>query len=266
MRHWQRLAGPAVAAACVLAGSACAAPGPSGAGAAGGADGSGLEGTVTVFAAASLHSVFSGLADEFEAGHPGVDVRLNSGGSSDLAAQILAGAPADVFAAADQATMDLVAGHGLNDGPPVVFATNVLQIAVPAANPAGVSSLDDLAEPGVKTVLCAPQVPCGAAASAVQRAAGVDIPAVSEEQSVTDVLGKVLSGQADAGLVYATDVQGAGGKARGISIPEAGQAVNAYPIVGLKGADNPAAAEAFVDLVTGDTGRRALAATGFGPP
>ncbi|MCI2240491.1 molybdate ABC transporter substrate-binding protein [Paenibacillus sp. TRM 82003] len=222
--------------------------------------------TLTVFAAASLQEVFTEVAEDFERDHPGVDVALSSAGSADLATQVLEGAPADVFASADEATMARVAGAGLVAGEPEVFATNVLTVATPAGNPAGVTSLADLARPGLAVVVCAPQVPCGAAARRVQEAAGVALTPVSEESSVTDVLGKVTTGQADAGLVYATDVARAGDAVTAVPLPEAAGAVNTCPVAALRDAADPALAAEFVEAVTGEAGRAALAAAGFGVP
>jgi molybdate transport system substrate-binding protein len=230
------------------------------------ASGSARSGELIVFAAASLNGVLTDLAADFEDDHPDVTVRLNFAGSSDLATQILSGAPADVFASANPENMDKVAAAHLAAGPPVTFATNRLQIVVPDGNPQGIRSLADLSDKRIKTVVCAPQVPCGAATQKVSRQAGTEIPAVSEESSVTDVLGKVVSGEADAGLVYVTDVKNAQGDVEGIDFAEAGAAVNDYPIVRLAEGANPAAAEAFVALVTGPEGRRALADYGFGAP
>lgn len=222
--------------------------------------------TLTVYAAASLTSTFEQLADEFEQEHPGTEVQLSFGGSSDLVTQIQEGAHADVFASADLATMQKLTDDDLADGDPQDFATNTLEIAVPPGNPAGITGLADLAAPGVNLVVCAPEVPCGAATRAVADAAGVALSPVSEEQSVTDVLAKVTSGEADAGLVYRTDVQAAGEDVRGIELPEADSAVNTYPIVVVQGADEAALAREFVDLVLGAAGQQVLADAGFGPP
>lgn len=222
-------------------------------------------GTVTVFAAASLKAAFTDLARTFEARYPGTTVTLSFAGSSDLASQISQGAPADVFAPADAATMKKVQDEGLVDGAPRDFATNTLAIAVPPGNPAGIAALQDLARPGIKLVTCATQVPCGAAAAKAAEAAGVSLSPVSEENAVTDVLGKVASGEADAGLVYGTDVKAAGTRVAGIPFPESGTAVNTYPIAGLTSAGNKATARAFLDLVNGPEGQKVLAAAGFGP-
>ncbi|KAF0849509.1 molybdate ABC transporter substrate-binding protein [Nocardia caishijiensis] len=219
--------------------------------------------TLTVFAAASLKKVFTDLEDVFETANPGVDVRFSFAGSSDLAAQLQAGAPADVFASADQPTMDKVVADG-RIATSRAFATNVLTIITAPGNPKGISGFRDLAGDGVSVVTCAPQVPCGRATQKVAAAAAVTLRPVSEESSVADVLTKVTSGQADAGLVYVTDAAGAGTKVATVAIPEASAAVNTYPIGAVDGSgDN---AEKFIELVTGPTGRRALTEAGFGVP
>jgi molybdate transport system substrate-binding protein len=225
--------------------------------------GAGLSGEITVYAAASLKKTFTEIGAQVQAAHPGVSVRFSFAGSSDLAAQLQQGAPADVFASADTPNMDKVAEAGLTAAPPVDFASNTLEIAVPPGNPAHVRSLQDLARTGVKVVVCAPQVPCGSAAARVEKAAGLALAPVSEEQSVTDVLGKVIAGEADAGLVYVTDVKGVGSKVEGIDFPESSAAVNVYPVAVLKDSRNPALATAFLDAVTGAQGQAVLAAAGF---
>ncbi|WP_285247868.1 molybdate ABC transporter substrate-binding protein [Pseudarthrobacter sp. efr-133-R2A-89] len=250
----------AVLSGCAPAGGPAA--GPTSAAAAG----SGAPtGTITVFAAASLKATFTELAHTFETENPGTAVTLSFAGSSDLASQINQGAPADVFASADTANMKKLQDAGLADGTPRNFATNTLAIAVPPGNPAGISALKDLARPGVKLVVCAKQVPCGAAAAKVAGTAGITLAPVSEENAVTDVLGKVTSGEADAGLVYGTDVRAAGAKVAGIEFPESQGAVNTYPIAGVASGRNKAAAQAFIGLVTGAEGQKVLAAAGFGP-
>jgi molybdate transport system substrate-binding protein len=220
--------------------------------------------TLTVFAAASLKASFAQLAKTYEAKHPGSTVTLSFAGSADLATQISQGAPADVFASADTRNMDKLQQAGLVDGDPRVFATNTLAIAVPAGNPAGIRSFPDLAKQGIRLVQCARQVPCGAAAAAVETQTGTDLTPASEENSVTDVLGKVISGEADAGLVYVTDVKAAGGKVDGIPFPEAAAAVNSYPIAALANSRNSTAAQDFLDLVGSPTGQQVLADAGFG--
>ena len=256
----KRLAIVAIAAALTLTGCAAQpADAPT-------ASADALEGSITVFAAASLKTTFTELATRFEAEHPGTTVELNFAGSSDLVTQITEGAPADVFASADTKNMTKVTDAALNAGDPVDFATNVLEIAVPPQNPAGIESFADLANPDVKLVVCAPAVPCGAATAAVETATGVTLAPVSEESSVTDVLGKVTSGEADAGLVYVTDVIAAGDAVRGIEFDESSEVVNTYPIVALDDSAAPNVAGAFVDFVASAAGQKVLADAGFGTP
>ncbi|MBE9939969.1 molybdate ABC transporter substrate-binding protein [Cellulosimicrobium cellulans] len=226
--------------------------------------------TLTVLAAASLRDVFTDLAADFEAEHDGVTVALSFAGSSDLGDQILAGAPADVFASADERSMARVVDAG-DAADPVAFATNTLTIVTPPGNPAGVETFADLARDDVKVVVCAPEVPCGGATDTVAEAAGVTLHRVSEEASVTDVLSKVTSGEADAGLVYVTDATLAGDDVEVVDVPETSAALNVYPIALVAAAEDAgpeqvALAQAWVDLVTGDAGQAALAAAGFGAP
>lgn len=225
-----------------------------------------LSGAITVFAAASLKSTFTKLASDFEAKNPDTKITLNFAGSSDLVTQITQGAPADVFASADTRNMAKLAEAKQIDGAPADFATNVLEIAVPPSNPASISSFADLAKPGVKVVVCAPQVPCGAATETVEKAAGTTLTPVSEESSVTDVLGKVTSGEADAGLVYVTDVKTAGDEVKGIPFAESNQAVNTYPIATVGTSKNKELAQAFIAAVTGSEGKKVLSDAGFGTP
>ena len=227
---------------------------------------SGSTTTLTVFAAASLTSTFQEIGDTFEAAHPGMSVRFSFGGSSDLVSQIQQGAPADVFASADTANMDLLTKAGLQAGAPTTFAKNTLEIATPPGNPAHIASFADLARPGAKVVVCAPEVPCGASAATMETLTGVSLKPVSEEQSVTDVLGKVSSGEADAGIVYVTDVAAAGDKVHGVPFPESGRVVNAYPIAALKDSKHTGLAQEFIDMVTGQTGQAILADAGFAKP
>ena len=255
MRRW-------AAAAVVLAlatGTACGSGGE-------GSSDSEESKTLTVYAAASLTSSFEEIGKQFEADHKGVKVRFSFGGSSDLVAQLQQGAPADVFASADTANMEKATADDLVEGEPVDFATNTLEIAVPPDNPAGVASLEDLGKSGTQVVVCATEVPCGAATEKVEQASGVEINPTSEEQSVTDVLNKVTTGEADAGLVYVTDVQAAGDKVQGIEFPESSAAVNTYPIGALAGSKNKDLAQEFVDLVAGDAGQQILADAGFAKP
>lgn len=233
----------------------------------GGSDGKDGEGeqTLTVFAAASLTKTFDELEVRFEDAHPNVDVKLSFGGSSDLVAQITEGAEADVFASADTATMDKLVAAKLTSGAPSEFATNTLVIAVPPGNPAKITGLADLAKKDVKLVLCQPEVPCGNAALKVADAAGLTLAPVSEEESVSGVLTKVEDGEADAGLVYVTDVSAAGDDLEGIDFPEAAEVVNHYPIVAVEGSEHAELAQEWIDLVLGD-GRQVLLDAGFGAP
>ncbi|MGY1715619.1 molybdate ABC transporter substrate-binding protein [Geodermatophilus sp. SYSU D01106] len=226
----------------------------------------GPTGTLTVFAAASLTDVFTALGEQLEAENDGLTVQFNFAGSSALATQLTQGAPADVFASANGAQMSVVTDAGLADGDPTVFTANVLQIAVPAGNPAGVTGLADFAREELALAVCAPDVPCGAAAEDVFAAAGVTPRPDTQEEDVRAALTKVELGEVDAALVYATDVVAAGDAVEGISVPEAEDAVNDYPLCTLAGAPNPDAARAFVDLVLSDEGQQALQDAGFRAP
>lgn len=219
--------------------------------------------TLTVFAAASLKPTFTELGTMFEKSHPGVTVTFNFAGSQTLAEQITQGAPADVLAAANEATMKTVTDAGLNAAEPTIFATNQLAIAVPPDNPAGIKGWDDLTKPGLKLVVCAPEVPCGAATVKVEKATNTQLSPVSEEQSVTDVLGKVQAGEADAGLVYQTDAIAAGDTVTGIDFEQSAEAINSNPIVALTSGPQPALGQQFVDLVLSDQGQQVLSAAGF---
>jgi molybdate transport system substrate-binding protein len=222
--------------------------------------------TLVVFAAASLTETFTSLGKTFESAHPGVHVKFNFGGSSALAQQITQGAPADVFAAASPATMKVVTDAKLATGQPQVFVRNRLEIAVPPDNPGKVSALKDLTNADLKVVLCAPQVPCGAAAGKALDAAGLTVKPVSQEQDVKAALTKVQLGEADAALVYRTDVKAAGGKVTGIEFPEAEKAINDYPIATLAKAPQPALATAFVQLILSTQGKTVLTQAGFDSP
>ncbi len=226
---------------------------------------SGSQPVLTVYAASSLTTGFEQLAQDFEQEHDGVRVRLTFGGSSDLAAQIDQGAPADVFASADEATMAGLVAADLVDEPHD-FAANTLQIAVPPGNPADVTGLADLARDDVRLVTCAPVVPCGAAAARLAEQQDLALTPVSEEQSVTDVLTKVSSGEADAGLVYVTDVAAAGDDVLGVDAEGADEVVNTYPVATVADADQPDLAQEFVDLVMSSRGREVLADLGFAAP
>ncbi|WP_194763175.1 molybdate ABC transporter substrate-binding protein [Microbacterium sp. UFMG61] len=221
---------------------------------------SSLSGELTVYAAASLSTAFDEIGDAFTEANPDVEVSVVYDGSSTLVTQLLEGAPADVFASADEANMKKLEDAAVD---PTLFASNTLVIAVPADNPGGVKTLDDLAD--VTTVLCAPEVPCGAASATLLSNAGVTVDAASLEQNVTAVLTKVAASEADAGLVYATDVIGRDDVE--LIVPDgADEVVNHYPIAALAEAPNSAAAEAFVAFVLSDEGQQILADLGFGAP
>lgn len=254
--------GPVLGAAAALAALAGCGGGSTST-AASGTSATGPSGTVTVDAAASLNQVFTALGKQFEAAHPGTTVRFNFGGSDTLAVQIVQGAPVDVFASASTATMQTVTKVNGTVGAPTTFATNTLEIATPPGNPKHLQTLADLVAPGVKLDLCAPTVPCGAAATKAFAAATLTPHAVSEETDVTAVLTKVRLGEVDAGLVYRTDVQGARGAVTGVPLQQAAATTTTYPIALLTASRNQPAAQAFIAYVTGPAGRSALSAAGF---
>ncbi len=223
-------------------------------------------GKLMIFAAASLKKSFTDIGKQFTTDNPGTDVEFTFAGSSDLVTQLTQGAPADVFASADATNMDKAAKAGLIAGGPVNFASNTLTIVVAPGNPKRIASFRDLAKPGLAVVTCAPQVPCGSAAHRVEKATGVSLTPVSEESQVTDVLTKVTTGQADAGLVYVTDARGAGSAVTAVSFPESAAAVNTYPIAALEQSKDSSLATKFIDTVTGEAGQKVLAVAGFAKP
>ncbi|BBZ44100.1 molybdate ABC transporter substrate-binding protein [Mycobacterium parmense] len=223
-------------------------------------------GSIVVFAAASLKSAFTEIGGRFKTDNPGSGVEFEFAGSSALATQLTQGATADVFASADTAQMATVANAGLLAGNPANFASNTLVIVTAPGNPRHVGAFADLAKPGLSVVVCQQPVPCGAATHRIEDSTGVHLNPVSEEPSVTDVLNKVTSGQADAALVYRTDAMSAAGKVSTVSFPQASTAVNVYPIAVLKKAPRPEPAQKFVDLVTSDAGRQILVRFGFAQP
>jgi molybdate transport system substrate-binding protein len=224
-----------------------------------------IGGTIRVFAASSLTGSFTELGREFERQHPGTTVQLNFGASSDLATQIINGAPADVFASASPTNMRQAVQAG-DARHPRAFAVNTMEIAVPPGDPGGVHRLSDLARPDVKVAVCQPQVPCGSVAAQVFDHAGITVHPVTEEVDVKSVLTKVAVGEVDAGIVYVTDVRAAGGQVRGIRIPGSVNATTSYPIDWLRGSDNAATAAAVMDLVLSPQGQRVLARAGFEKP
>ncbi len=223
-------------------------------------------GSIVVFAAASLKPAFTQISRQFKTDNPGDGVDFEFAGSSELANQLTQGATADVFASADTAQMDTVSKAGLLAGNPTNFASNTLVIVSAPGNPKKIGSFADLAKPGLNVVICQQPVPCGSATQRIENSTGVHLNPVSEELSVTDVLNKVTSGQADAGLVYVTDAISAGDKVTTVNFPEAAGAVNVYPIGVLKKAPLPTLAQKFVALVTADTGQKILAQSGFAKP
>ncbi|MEM9651223.1 MAG: molybdate ABC transporter substrate-binding protein [Actinomycetota bacterium] len=234
----------------------------------GGSAGEDQRTTVNVFAAASLTDAFTELAAAFENANPDLQVRLNLAGSSSLRAQILDGAPADVFASANERTMDQVIDGGAIDGSATVFATNRLTIAVPEGNPAGVTGLADFGRTELFIGLCDRAVPCGDLAATELAAAGIEPAVDSYEPDVRALLTKIAEGELDAGLVYTTDIaaDAAFGSVGEVIPPEGLAATARYPIATV--ADGPAGdgAERFVTFVLGDEGRAVLAGFGFGAP
>lgn len=221
--------------------------------------------TVLVSAAASLTDVFAELESAFESAHPEVDVVLNTGGSSTLREQILEGAPADIFASADLTNMDRIAVSGVVVGSPAIFATNSLEIAVPADNPAGVTGLADFANDDLLIGLCAIEVPCGALAAQVLESAGV-VPAVDTyEPDVRALLTKIEAGELEAGIVYTTDVSSTESVA-GVTIPDNVNVLAEYPIALLSMGSNPEDGGLFVEFVVGEQGQEILSEFGFGSP
>jgi molybdate transport system substrate-binding protein len=222
-----------------------------------------VSGSLTVLAAASLTQAFTRIGTDVHAKYPGIDVKFSFAGSPTLVTQIQQGAPADVFASADQANMQKVVTGGFTTGTPAVFAHNKLEIAVQAGNPKHITSLSDLANPAVKVDVCAPGVPCGTYSTTTFGKAGVKVTPVSQEQDVKSVLTKVGLGEADAGIVYVTDVKSAGSQVEGVTIPDNLNTTAEYPIAELKTTQSEPAAKAFVDYVVGTQGQKTLASFGF---
>jgi molybdate transport system substrate-binding protein len=217
---------------------------------------------LSVLAASSLTGPFTEIGKQFHAAHPDVSVTFDFGASSTLAQQIQNGNSADVFASADLQNMQKVVAAHLAASP-TTFGRNTLEIAVPRGNPKHVASLASLATPGTVVVLCASGVPCGKLADQVLARAGVHVTAASREDNVKAVLTKVSLGEADAGVVYVSDVKTAPASVAGVPIPSAQNAVTSYPIAVLKSSERKTTAREFVDFVTGPTGRATLARFGF---
>lgn len=231
-----------------------------------GDDGGSVEGELLVSAAASLTDAFADVEAAFEDANPDVDVVLNLGSSSSLREQILEGAPADVFASANTSNMDQVVEAGEVEGEPEIFVRNLLQIAVPSGNPAGVTGLEDFGRDELLIGLCAEEVPCGDFAREALANAGVTPAIDTNEPDVRALLTKVEVGELDAGITYVTDVSSTGGTVDGVDIPEDQNVVASYPIAALTNAPNPDAAAAFVAFVLSDEGQAILAEYGFAAP
>jgi len=249
-----------VLAACSSSGTTSSAGGGSGSSPAK------LSGTLVVFAATSLTDAFDQIGAQFHQANPGVTVKFNYNGSSSLATSINQGAPADVFASAAPSNMATVTDAGNAAGAPKTFAANQGEIMVGKGNPDHITSVSQLANPAVKVVVCAPEVPCGAVATAIFKNADVSVKPVSEETNVGGVVTKVTLGEADAGIVYVTDVKANAAKATGVPIPAAENDTTEYPIAEVKGAPNASAATAFISYVLGPDGQKVLASFGFMPP
>ena len=217
-----------------------------------------LSGSITVFAASSLTNAFTSLAKRFEAAHPGTHVKLDFDSSAVLVTQIRNGAPADVFASADEQHMQALVNAGAVASGPIVFAKNRMEIAVAPSNPERITTVSDLARPGLVVVLCATEAPCGRYADQLLSRDRVTVAPKSREIDAASTLSKVELGDADAAIVYATDVKGAGGKVAGVDIPTDQNVVATLPIATLKATRAGALASAWVEFVTATVARRML--------
>jgi molybdate transport system substrate-binding protein len=222
-----------------------------------------LTGTISVFAAASLTDSFNALGTSFQRENPGVTVKFNFAGTPTLVTQIEQGAPADVFASADTTNMDKLKGDGFTTGTPQVFARNKLEIVVAPGNPKGIAGLADLAKPGVIYITEGPTVPAGKYALQALKMAGVTVTPKSLETDVKSVVSKIELGEADAGIVYITDVTAAGSKAQGVPIPDAVNVIATYPIVAVKASTNSTVSNAFIAYVLSAAGQSKLQSFGF---
>ena len=226
-----------------------------------------LSGSLTISAASSLQGAFTDLKAAFEKAHPRVNVTVNFGASSTLAQQIIDAAPIDVFASADEANMtEIFLNEKLLTGTPTIFATNSLEIIVRKGNPAKISSLADLSKSGLIYITCAPEVPIGKYGAQVLQKAGVKVSPASLEPDVKGIVAKVTAGEADAGIVYATDISATNGAADGVVIPADVNVIAKYPIAALSTSTNSTAAQAWVAFVTGTEGQSVLKNYGFGAP
>jgi len=253
--RWRAVAALAVGALCSSCGtSAPASTSPSA-----------VSGTITVFAASSLTAAYTAIGKDFEKAHPGSMIKLSFGGSSTLVAQIQQGAIGDIFASADQPNMQKAVDAGLVAESPSIFAHNRLEIVVGAGNPKRITGLSNLAQSGLIVVLCAPAVPCGRYAAQALQKAGMTVKPASQETDVKAVVSKVALGEADAGIVYVTDVKAAGSGVQGVEIPLSLNVVADYPVAILKDSQNAPLAKAFVSYLLG-AGQPTLARYGFTRP
>lgn len=229
--------------------------------------GSGLEGEITVSAAASLTEAFTEIGDDFEERCDGTRITFTFDSSGTLSQQILDGAPADVFASADQKNMDKLVAAELTQGEPTVFAENQLIIVTKPGNPEGIGSLADLADAGIIS-LCGEDVPCGTFAATSLAEAGVTIPetSVTRGQNAKATLTAVSDGDAVAGIVYVTDALAAGDAVDSVEIPDDQNVLATYPAAVLTTATNEQLASAFVAYVSSDDGQETLEEQGFLPP
>lgn len=265
LREADKLIFVALAAALGLLFSACGGPEPQTTAPSSSSEDSSTGGAITVLAAASLTEAFNQIGKDFEAKNPGSKVTFSFGSSATLATQIVQGAPADVFAAASPATMKTATAAGAANTPKD-FVSNTLEIAIPKGNPHKIAGLQDFGEESRRIALCAPQVPCGAAAVKVFTAAKITPKPDTFEQDVKATLQKVAADEVDAALVYKTDVISAGDTVDGMEFPEAQDAINTYPITTVQDSKNPALAQAFVDYVLSSDGQAVLAKAGFAQP
>src|SRR6266851_4166930 len=217
-----------------------------------------LNGTVAVFAAASLTDAFNALGTSFQGANSGVTMKFNFAGSPTLVAQIEQGAPADVFASADTTNMDKLTADGFTRDTSKVFAHNQLEIAVAPGNPKGITGLADLAKPGVIYITEAPTVPAGKYSRQALASAGVKVTPKSLETNVSAVISKIELGEADAGIVYTTDVTAAVSKVQGVPIPSTYNVIATYPIVAVKRTTNAVVANAFIAYVLSANGQSTL--------
>lgn len=260
-----RLLGALGVAVLLIAGCGSDSGSDAGSSESGGAGAEAVSGELQVFAAASLKESYEQIAEDLKKSNPDLTITFQYGASGQLATQIEQGAPADVFSSADEVSMSKLNDAGLVTEPTVI-AKNVLQIVVPAGNPGNIKTLADLQNADLTIVTCAEAAACGKITAKLEEQVGYQVASDSQEPDVKSVLQKVSLGEADAGLVYVTDVKSAVDKVEGIDIPEAAELSNSYPIAVVEGAANADAAQAFVEYVEGEDGQQILADHGFLAP